>query len=70
MFIDKLPRVYEMQRDIVLITDTDSCIISLDEWYRFVLKYTIGIPMKIKYTQAQIDEESDKVVLQYKEKRT
>lgn len=66
MFIDKLPRVYEMQRDIVLITDTDSCIISLDEWYQFVLKYTIGIPMKIKYTQAQIDEESDKLIMQYR----
>lgn len=67
MYIDKLHRVYDMQRDVVLITDTDSCIISLDEWYRFVLKYTIGIPMKVKYTSAQLEEEGDKLIKQYQE---
>jgi hypothetical protein len=64
IWIDKLERVYTMQRDVVLITDTDSCIVSLDEWYRFILAKTIGIPMKIKYTQAQIKEAADKVELE------
>ena len=62
IYIDKLERVYTMIRDIVLITDTDSCIITLDGWYRYVAAKTIGIPMKIKYTRAQIDAECEKMV--------
>ena len=46
--IDKLERVYAMARNAVLITDTDSCIVCLDRWYKMVLAKTIGIPMKIK----------------------
>lgn len=67
IWIDKIPRVYQMKRDVVLITDTDSCIVSLDEWYRFILAKTIGIPMKIKYTKEEIKEASDKVVLEYQQ---
>ena len=65
IWIDKLERVYTMQRDVVLLTDTDSCIVSLDEWYKFVLGMTVGVPMKIKYTKAEIQEAADKLVLQY-----
>jgi hypothetical protein len=46
--IDKLDRVETMIRDVVLVTDTDSCIISLEPWYRFVLEKTKGVPMSIK----------------------
>lgn len=67
IYIDKLERVYTMKRDVTILTDTDSCIISLDEWYRFVLEKTIGIPMKIKYTQAQKKEAYDKVVWEFKQ---
>lgn len=38
--IDKLDRVETMIRDVVLVTDTDSCIISLEPWYRYVLEKT------------------------------
>ena len=66
IYIDKLNRVYSMMRDVVLITDTDSCIISLDEWYRFVLEKTIGIPMAIKYTEVELKKQADKIVEEYK----
>lgn len=66
IWIDKLNRVYTMTRDVVLITDTDSCIVTLDEWYRFVLEKTIGVPMAIKYTQAQRMEAADKIVMEFR----
>ena len=67
LYIDKLERVYTMKRDVVLITDTDSCIISLDEWYKFILKKTIGIPMKIKYTRSEIKEAADRIILEHQQ---
>lgn len=62
IYIDKLERVYTIMRDIVLITDTDSCIITLDGWYRYVAAKTVGIPMKIKYTRAEIDAKCEDMV--------
>ena len=47
--IDKLERIEIMPRDVVLITDTDSCIISLEEWYQFILEKTKNIDMNIKH---------------------
>ena len=47
--IDKLDRVETMIRDVVLVTDTDSCIISLEPWYQFILEKTKGIDMEIKH---------------------
>lgn len=66
LWIDKLERVYTMVRDVVLITDTDSCIVSLDEWYKYVLAETVGIPMKIKYTIAERKEAAEKIVMEYR----
>lgn len=65
IYIDKLNRVYSMMRDVVLITDTDSCIVSLDEWYRYVLEKTIGIPMAVKYTRTELKKQADKIVMEY-----
>lgn len=65
LWIDKLERVYTMIRDVVLLTDTDSCIVSLDEWYKYILPNTIGVDMKIKYTIAQRKEAADKIVMEY-----
>ena len=62
IWFDKIERVYTMMRDVVLLTDTDSCILSLDEWYKFILPHTIGIPMKIKYTQAELKQALEKKI--------
>jgi len=64
IWIDKLERVHAMERNAVLITDTDSCIVCLDQWYKMVLSYTVGMPMNIKYTQEELKIAGDKIITQ------
>lgn len=52
--IDKLDRIEVMPREVVLITDTDSCIISLDGWFRYMKEKVKGIPMNLKRVQIDI----------------
>ena len=65
LYIDKIERVYNMIRHITLLTDTDSCVVSLDTWYRYVLEMTIGIPMKIKYTKTEMIKAADRVIYEF-----
>ena len=65
LYIDKLDRVYNLMREVVLLTDTDSCIITLDEWYKFVLGKTVGVPMKIKMTREEIKFKEEQIKLEY-----
>ena len=46
--IDRLEKMDSLIRSISVIQDTDSMIISMDGWYRYVRDMCIGIPMKIK----------------------
>ena len=49
-YIDRLDRVKIMPRDIDIVTDTDSNIICLDRWYRFVLNEIVkGNDLKIAH---------------------
>lgn len=67
--IDKMDKYPEMIRNVCIVTDTDSCLISLEAWYRCVLEKVIDIPMKIKHGSYKIidfikaDEFGDKELM-------
>ena len=46
--IDRVDRAEHMIRSVVMISDTDSAIVSLDGWYRFILPYVKDLDLKIK----------------------
>jgi hypothetical protein len=46
----KLEKMDALIRNVSIIQDTDSCIVSFDGWYRYILDKTYGIPMNIKRT--------------------
>ena len=49
MYPDRIDRNVNMIKNIVMISDTDSTIISLDAWFHFVNDITKNIPMDIKH---------------------
>lgn len=46
--IDRLEKMDALIRSVSILQDTDSAIISLDGWYRYVRQFCFGIPMAIK----------------------
>ena len=58
-YLDRLDRTENMYRCVSVLTDTDSCFISFDGWYRFILDKTFNIPMSIK--EVDIDETTNEV---------
>lgn len=52
---DRTDRSENMIRCVSVLTDTDSCFISFDGWYRFILDKTFDIPMKIKEIETDIN---------------
>lgn len=46
--IDRLDKVENLIRNVAIIIDTDSSILSLDAWYHYTLEKIQGIPMKVK----------------------
>lgn len=58
-YVDRIDRAENMLRCVSILTDTDSCFISFDAWYRFILNKTYSIPMKIK--ELEIDKDTETV---------
>ena len=58
-YMDRIDRTENMYRCVSMLTDTDSCFISFDGWYRYILDKTFNIPMKIK--EIEIDEKTGDV---------
>lgn len=54
--IDRVDRCDNMIKNVCVISDTDSAIVCLDGWYRFILDKVKGYRFKI--TQLEIDEVS------------
>ena len=48
MIIDRIDRNANMMKSTIVISDTDSCIISLDAWYRFVLEIIRDQDIKLR----------------------
>jgi hypothetical protein len=47
MIPDRVDRNANMIKSVIMISDTDSCIISLDAWYRYGLQVINGMPINI-----------------------
>ena len=47
MFIDRIDRTDNMMKSVVMVSDTDSTIISIDAWYRFIAKQLEGEDIRI-----------------------
>lgn len=64
---DRTDRSENMIRCVSVLTDTDSCFISFDGWYRFILDKTFDIPMRIKEIETDINtgEVSDADIFKY-----
>lgn len=58
-YVDRIDRTENMYRCVSMLTDTDSCFISFDGWYHYILDKTFNIPMKIK--EIEIDEKTAEV---------
>ena len=59
MFIDSIDRCDSMMKSVIVVSDTDSAIISLDGWYRYVAE-------RVKGKEFRIANYSDKVVIFHK----
>jgi hypothetical protein len=47
MYIDRIDRVDNIIKSVTMVSDTDSTIISLDAWYRFIVNHINGEELRI-----------------------
>ena len=57
LVMDRIDRCLNMIKSVIAVSDTDSAIVSLDGWYRYVANKVSGVSMKIaNYTDKYSDE--------------
>ncbi len=54
MVPDRIDRMKHMVKSVTLISDTDSTIISMDAWYRYILEQVKGVDMKIAHMRSDV----------------
>lgn len=54
--IDRLGKMDSLIRTVSILQDTDSAVISLDAWYRYVRNICVGVPMAIKNENVDMAE--------------
>lgn len=70
MYIDRIDRCDNMIKSVVMISDTDSTIISLDAWYRFVLQLIQGEDLLFSHYCNPLEEDKDwREAISFAEKR-
>ena len=48
MYIDRIDRCDNMIKKTIMVSDTDSCIVSLDAWYHFIYRFIKDEELQIK----------------------
>lgn len=61
MIIDRIDRCDTMKKSVIMVSDTDSCIVSLDAWYRFALEL-------VKDEELQISKNDPEDVIHFMKK--
>lgn len=60
MYIDRIDRCNNMVKDVCVISDTDSTIVSFDAFYRFVLNRMMGETLNI--SELELDMKTDQLM--------
>ena len=67
--MDRMEKMESLIRSVSIIQDTDSAIVSLDGWYRYVLNMCMGVPMAIKNIDVDMTKYFDEGEVQAKESK-
>ena len=71
MYIDRIDRCDNMIKSVVMVSDTDSTIISLDAWYRFIVQQISGEELRIAnyYPDAFIEDKDWRKAVEFAPKK-
>ena len=63
--IDRTEKMESLIRSVALINDTDSCILSLDGWYRFILEKVLTSGLEYPIMEMELNMDTDEVTRVY-----
>ena len=63
--IDRTEKMESLIRSVALINDTDSCILSLDGWYRFILDKVLHSGLEFPIMEMELNMDTDEVTRVY-----